>query len=198
MITALEQLDLNGKYNYADYLTWRFDQFIELLRGRVMPMSAPKRVHQRISVKLVRMIDAFLSANPCGCEVYSAPFDVRLPSGKFSSDKEIYTVVQPDLCVICDPEKLDERGCLGAPDLIVEIISENSAKRDLKDKFVLYAESGVREYWIVRPEEQSVTQFIAENGKYSFVNTFTQEDIIAAIVLPEMKIDLSEVFQQQS
>lgn len=196
MITSFEQLNLQQTYSYADYLTWQIEQFVELLRGKILPMSAPSRYHQKIVTNLVTKINSFVKEEKCGCEIYVAPFDVRLvknPAGK--ADKDIYTVVQPDLCLICDLSKLDDKGCLGAPDFIIEIISENNAKRDLKDKFDLYEENGVREYWIVRPSEKTVQQFFLENEKYVYKKAYSYEDVISPLVLPELSINLTEVFE---
>ncbi|MDX1942881.1 MAG: Uma2 family endonuclease, partial [Saprospiraceae bacterium] len=150
MITSLDQLSMDGTYTYADYLTWQFEERIELIKGRIFKMSpAPSRKHQRASIVLSSIIFDFLRAGPC--EVYSAPFDVRLLDSKKKkkSNKEIYSVVQPDICVICDAEKLDDRGCIGAPDWIIEILSPGNNKKEVDNKFRLYEENGVREYWVV-------------------------------------------------
>jgi Uma2 family endonuclease len=195
MITSLDQLDPNGTYTYADYLTWRFEQFVELLRGRIMPMSAPSRWHQKVSGNLFLSIGSFLQQHRGHCEIYAAPFDVRLvkpPLGK--SDKEIYTVVQPDLCVICDPAKLDAKGCLGPPDWVVEILSEGNSQRDIHDKFMLYQENGVREYWLVRPSERSVERFALENGAFVFKGFFVEGQTASPLLFPELAIDLAQVF----
>jgi Uma2 family endonuclease len=168
---------------------------VELLRGKIMPMSAPSRIHQKLVTNLLTSLNIFVRGNKCPCEVYVAPFDVRLVKNREGkSDKDIYTVVQPDVSLICDLSKLDERGCFGAPDLIIEIISENNAKRDLKDKFELYEENGVREYWIVRPSEKTVQQFFLENERFAYKKTYSDDDQISPIVLPELNIVLSEVF----
>src|SRR5690606_39235284 len=97
---------------------------------------------------------------------YTAPFDVRLPK-KSRADKEIFTVVQPDICVICDPEKLDDRGCIGAPDIVVEILSPGNNRKELRNKHEIYEESGVKEYWIVWPIEKTFMKYVLdEQGKY--------------------------------
>ncbi len=194
-ITSLDQLDLSKRYTYADYVAWQFDQSIELLKGFISQMAAPSPKHQTISVNIVRIFSNFLHRKPC--RVYHAPFDVRLVKNKEGkTDKEIYTVVQPDLCLICDLEKLDDRGCLGAPELIIEIVSPNNSRKDIKDKFALYEENGVQEYWIVRPYENSVEKFVLENEKYQQKGYFTQEDKIRSFVLPDLEIDLTEVFEE--
>ena len=160
-ITRLDQLDQNGSYSYKDYLLWKLKERVEIIKGKIMAMSpAPNRLHQDISLKLT---SEFLKVFPSdGCKLYVAPFDVRFPD----ENGNVKTVVQPDLCVICDPNKLDERGCLGAPDLVVEILSPGNSKREMKDKYELYQEYGVSEYWVVRPEERNIHIYVLENGRY--------------------------------
>lgn len=128
MVDSLDKLSMDGVYTYADYLTWKFDERVELIKGKIFKMSpAPSRNHQRIAMALINPISNYFKGEKC--EAYFAPFDVRLiDSKKKKSDKDIYSVVQPDICVICDPEKLDERGCLGAPDWIIEILSPGNNK----------------------------------------------------------------------
>ncbi|MGA0560291.1 Uma2 family endonuclease [Larkinella sp. VNQ87] len=143
------------KYTYADYLTWqlvegRSDVSVELIKGKVARMSpAPKRIHQAISFNLSRILGQQLKGK--SCRAYAAPFDVRLATLDVVTNESIETVVQPDLSVICDPAKLDDQGCMGAPDWIIEILSPGSLARDTKEKFDLYEENGVKEYWQGRP-----------------------------------------------
>src|SRR5215217_1614082 len=148
-ITDINQLDLEGTYTYADYLLWRFEERLELIKGKIFKMSpAPNRRHQTILGHLHLPIGSFFKNHYC--QVFLAPFDVRLPKkNQNTSDGKIYTVVQPDLCIICDESKLDDRGCLGAPDLIVEILSPGNSRKEMDNKFELYEECGVREYWLV-------------------------------------------------
>lgn len=151
-ILSLSQLDLRGLYTYADYLTWQFDQAVELIKGKILPMAEPSRRHQQISRDLNGTLFNFFKKNPC--EFYAAPFDVRLFDKRKSvkANKDVYSVVQPDICVICDESKLDTRGCLGAPDLVIEILSPGNSKKEMRLKKLLYEENAVREYWIVDPE----------------------------------------------
>lgn len=207
MITSLDQLDFDKTYSYADYLTWRFEEFVELIKGKVMPMSAPTRYHQEISTNLMYSFTDYIKKNSLGCKIYSAPFDVRLLTnpnepqenriGK--TDKEIYTVVQPDISIICDLEKLDEKGCVGAPDLIVEIVSEKNAanaKRDIKDKYEMYAANSVSEYWLARPSEKTIEKFLLdENNKYQLQGYFVIGDTISCSILPNLEISVDEVFE---
>ena len=133
-ITELSQLDPNGLYTYADYLTWQFEQTVELIKGKLLKMAAPNRKHQKISWQLSGVFYTILKG--VQCDAYAAPFDVRLLDKKKSlnANKDVRTVVQPDLCVICDKGKLDEKGCIGAPDLIVEILSASNGKKEMRTK----------------------------------------------------------------
>lgn len=189
-------LDLNKRYTYADYLTWMDNVRRELLNGFINLMTpAPSRNHQRISTNLVSIFWNFLRNK--SCEVYHAPSDVRLPKDKNGhNDKTITTVVQPDIYVICDLSKMDDKGCLGAPDLIVEIVSANNSKRDIKDKFEIYQEHGVREYWIVNPNDENVTVFVLDkNEKFQFIGMYAGDDKIPVNIFNgDLRIDLSEVF----
>jgi Uma2 family endonuclease len=193
METNIASLNLNKTYNYAQYLTWRFQERIELIKGKIFKMSpAPARKHQYVSGELYIQIGVFLRKKKC--KVYSAPFDVRFPKGE--GDENTFTVVQPDICVICDPKILDDRGCAGAPDLIIEILSPATAKKDVKDKFELYEESGVKEYWIVSPENHIVDVFELDNaGKYQLRGKFTKGDKVLVGVLPGLEIILDDVFE---
>ncbi|MCX6272322.1 MAG: Uma2 family endonuclease [Bacteroidetes bacterium] len=190
------KLDMSKRYTYADYLSWMDDVRRELFDGIIKLMTpAPSRKHQELSVNLTRIYGNFLLHKQC--KVYHAPSDVRLPKDKKnSSDQTIYTVVQPDIYVVCDLSKLDDRGCLGAPDLIIEIVSARNSKRDIKDKFEIYQEHGVREYWIVNPNDENVTVFVLdENDKFQFVGMYAGDDKIPVNIFNgDLKIDLTEVF----
>ncbi len=195
IITKLSQLDLNGTYSYADYLKWQFEERIELLRGKIFPMSpAPSLRHQRVSKVIQGRM--FIYFQDKACEMFSAPVDVRLYNRKKSdkADKEVYTVVQPDLCVVCDPAKLtDIRSCNGAPELVIEILSPGNSKREMKDKFDLYQEAGVQEYWLVQPVDEAVLIYsLNEEGQY--VGLKPAVDFVVSPLFPDLKIDLQEVF----
>ncbi len=195
-ITQLSQLDLNQTYSYADYLTWRFDEAVELIKGKIMLMSpAPNVKHQRVSMNLSRPLSNFF--NHKKCQVFAAPFDVRLYDRKKSilANQDIHTVVQPDLCVICDEQKLDETGCNGAPDWIIEILSKGNSKREMTIKYDLYQESGVIEYWLVYPEQQAIHQFVLdEKGCYQLKHMYA-DGIATPYLFPELAVDLAEVFE---
>ncbi len=192
VITDISQLDFSKQYSYADYLTWKFRERVELVKGWILKMSAPSNRHQKISYELTLQLGAYFKRRDC--EVRVAPFDVRLPNKNSLSDQTIYTVVQPDLCVICDKAKLDIRGCIGAPDLIMEILSPGNSKKETDEKFRLYEESGVREYWIVYPEDMSVTIFDLIEGKYHFRKIYSNEELATAGIFEGLEIDLREIF----
>jgi len=196
-ITQLSQLDLNAEYSYADYLTWRFEETVELIRGKISLMCpAPNINHQSISRNLLVEIGYYLKNKPCN--VFDAPFDVRLYDRKKSvlANKDIYSVVQPDLCVICDTDKLDIKGCLGAPDWIIEILSKSTAQKDTQTKFQLYQEAGVKEYWLVYPYEATVSQFVLDEAsdRYQLLAMFSKQDNAVPFLFPELTINLQEVF----
>ncbi|HMQ50323.1 MAG TPA: Uma2 family endonuclease [Saprospiraceae bacterium] len=190
-ITSLDQLDPNGTYTYADYLLWQFEERVELLRGKIRQMSAPSRRHQEISGKIQYALMTALLKSPC--KLYNAPFDVRLT--RIRNDKEVKTVVQPDLCVICDLSKLDDRGCNGAPDLIIEILSPGNSRTEMKDKFELYQEAGVLEYWIVSPIEKTIQIWtLNEQGIFFSLQPKMEGDIVTTPIIPNLEMDVSEVF----
>ena len=183
-----------ANYSYADYLKWTFEERVELIKGKIFKMSpAPQRRHQKVDVILVAKIYSYLEGKRC--EVYTAPFDVRLPKNPKDPDDKIKTVVQPDICVICDADKLDEAGCKGAPDLIIEILSPATAKKDLKDKFHLYEENGVKEYWTVYPGEGIIEIFELKDNRYLSTGKYMGGDTIRSKILPNIALNLEEVFR---
>lgn len=186
-ITELSQLDLTKSYTYADYLEWNIEERLELINGKVYMLHYPMRLHQKTLINLLKKFHRTLNND---CEMYFAPFDVRFPD----QNGNIKTVVQPDLCVICDQEKLDDRGCLGAPDLVVEILSPGNSKREMKYKFELYQENGVAEYWVVRPEEKNIQIFVLENGRYIGLAPITEGDIAASTRFPDLRFSTETLF----
>ncbi len=182
-----------GYYTYADYLKWKFDEQVELIKGKIFKMSpAPFRIHQRISLDISSKLYHFLKGK--SCKVYEAPFDVRLPV-KSKKNQDITTVVQPDICIICDSSKLDEAGCIGAPDLIIEILSKGNNKKELQNKYEVYEESGVKEYWLVHPDQQTVLIYKLVDGKFQPTRLLTRGDKIITPILPGFVLDLDEVFE---
>ncbi|MHB9139847.1 MAG: Uma2 family endonuclease [Victivallaceae bacterium] len=181
------------RFSYADYLTWNDDQRWELINGEPLLMSpAPNRFHQTVSRKIEFQIESYLRGK--SCEVFYAPFDVRLAEPDTQTE-DIIDVVQPDLLVICDPSKLDKRGCLGAPDWIIEIVSPSTASKDHIMKRELYERFGVIEYWIVQPMDRLVMVYqLTPDARYGRPAVYSESDVIPVGILPELQIDLKEVF----
>jgi len=193
-ITRLSDLDMNGNYTYADYLTWRFEEMVELIKGKIFKMSpAPNIFHQTVSINILRVLSNHIKGN--SCKLFHTPTDVRLIT-KGAKDSDIITVVQPDIFVVCDPTKLDERGCLGSPDLIIEILSPATAKKDLTKKFDLYEEAGVLEYWIVFPNDQIVETFVLSNGTFLKTGVFTEEEHVPVNTIPGLEIPVQEILEK--
>lgn len=181
-------------YTYADYMTWDEQEHIELIDGAPVMMSPPSRAHQEISGELFRQIANYLEGKKC--RVYAAPFAVRLFEKPNDDASSVDTVVEPDLSVVCDRDKLDAKGCKGAPDLVIEILSPSSVRNDRLTKFNLYQRAGVREYWIVNPSEKSVQVFILEGGHYTAAALGSESDVLKVNVLDGCYIDLSRVFNE--
>lgn len=174
-------------FTYADYAAWDGPERYELVDGVPYMMSpSPGSAHQRISVELVRQFANYLKGKTC--QVFGAPFDVRL-----NADAGDDTVVQPDLVIICDPKRIDARGCRGVPDMVVEILSPSSGRHDQVVKFNLYRKAGVREYWIVDPEARTVLAYWLKDGEYVGRN-YDETGEVAVGVLEDCVIDLGEVF----
>jgi len=189
--------EINKRYTYADYLTWFDDKARELINGIIIKMApAPLRTHADVSANISGYLWSFIKKNKGKCKVYSAPFDVRFPKHGETANNKIDTVVQPDICVICDYSKLDELGCCGAPDMIVEILSPSTFKKDVYEKFALYQEFGIKEYWIVHPKDKTVTVFILqENGKYNEGITYEAEGKVPVYIFDNYQINLEDIFE---
>lgn len=189
----VEEPDFSLQYSYADYLKWTFEERLELIKGKIFRMSpAPNRIHQKISWGIAGELHDYLKGKPC--EAYSAPFDVRLPQ-RSKQDKDIVTVVQPDICVICDASKLDDKGCIGAPDIIIEILSPSNSKKELANKYDVYEEAGVKEYWLFANEIKACFQYILnKEGRYFAGKPLTIGDTVTTPILPGFSLNLEEVF----
>ena len=186
-------LDLTKTYTFADYYSWKFAERVELIKGKIFKMSpAPNTFHQQLVGFIYLEIGNFLRKKPC--KVFVAPFDVRLP-GKSKDDKEIFTVLQPDICVVCDPSKIDKKGCVGAPDLVVEVLSPGNNAKEIKNKYEQYELAGVKEYWVVSPQNQTVLIHILTDGKYDVMRLKGPGDVITSAVLPDFSLDLTEMFK---
>jgi Uma2 family endonuclease len=191
--SKVEEPDPSIIYTYADYLKWQFEERLELFRGKIFKLSAPNTNHQVILANTLVLFAAFLKKKPC--KVFIAPFDVRLPVKNQKKDDEVTTVVQPDLCIVCDESKIDSRGCCGAPDLVIEVLSPGNSKKEINLKYELYEEAGVKEYWIVNPVEENIVVFILnEEGKFSGLKMYAGEDIIRSVAVPGLNINVPEIF----
>jgi Uma2 family endonuclease len=187
MITNIEQLDLTKAYTFKDYLSWKFNERVELFKGYIAKMSpAPTSKHQAISSNLHGSLWYFLNKKPC--KVFAAPFDVYLPSIKGDGQ----TVVQPDLCIICDTSKIKKQGCVGSPDLVIEILSLGNSRKEVSTKFQIYEQAGVKEYWVVFPYEQVIQQYVLQDGKFQTMPL--AEITIKSVVLEGFEADIDTIF----
>jgi Uma2 family endonuclease len=193
-VHRFEDIDLSGTYSYADYLNWEINERLELIKGKIFKMSpGPTSIHQRISAIVHTEIGYFLKTR--SCRAFAAPFDVRFP-GLSGSDDEILTVLQPDICIICDLSKIDRKGCLGAPDIIIEILSTGNNQKELKYKYEIYESGGVREYWIIHPEEKTFLKYTLDTeGKFQPSRLLTIGDEVTTELLPGFTLPLDEVFR---
>jgi Uma2 family endonuclease len=196
IITNIKQLDLSGSYTYADYLLWQFKDRVEIIKGKIFKMSpAPSRSHQEISMTVTLILAKFLKNQPC--KLYAAPFDVRLINFKESTkDNQINSVVQPDLCVVCDKSKLDDKGCIGAPDLIIEILSPGNSNREMTIKFDLYEENGVKEYWIVNQSEKTILIYVLKENKFIGLKPIVESGRLESPTFPSLKFSVKNIFKQ--
>jgi Uma2 family endonuclease len=187
---GLAQRDLEY-HCYADYCSWPDDVRYELIDGVAYAMGpAPLRVHQKVLFEIGRQVADILEGKPC--EVYLAPFDVRLPKAD-EADDLIDTVVQPDLSVICDPMKLDRRGCRGAPDWVVEVLSRSTARHDQMLKRRVYERAGVKELWLVHPGDRIVLIYRLDAGRYGAPDVFELKDSLPVGIMPDIVIDWAKV-----
>lgn len=186
---TLASLDLNKTYTAADYYQWDFPERVELINGKVYEMMpGPSPYHQKITGGIFVSFDSFLRNKPC--DVYFAPIDVYLP-GNTAND----TVLQPDICVICDLAKIQKRGCIGAPDIVVEILSPGNTTKEMKLKYSVYEAAGVKEYWVVSPLYQLLQVYRLVDGKFQQEPVKTAGDIVTSTILPGFALDLAELFK---
>ena len=187
-----EQYEQGRRFTYADYKDWELDPGVryELIYGEAYALAAPSTYHQLILSELHRQIANYFVDKPC--KVFPAPFDVRL---FYEEDEGDDTVVQPDISVVCDKEKLGKEGCHGAPDLIVEILSPSNTAIEMQRKYVLYREAGVREYWVIDPEHKALHCYRFSNGTI-FPRTYRATGTAEAGIFPGLTIELEPVFSE--
>lgn len=181
-------------YTYADYLAWSEEERIEIINGTPMLQASPSRVHQEILSELHRQIANYLVDKEY--KVYPAPFHVVLEPGESTQDQgNKVDVVEPDLTIICDLSKLDDRGCQGNPDMVIEITSPSTARRDKVEKFNKYEQAGIKEYWIVEPTEKIVSVYtLQDNDRFGRPDLYTEEDQVKVTLFEDLVIELRMVF----
>lgn len=185
-------VDKNKTYTCADYLTWPEDERWEIIEGIPYMQAAPSWQHQSISSELNRQFSNYLLNK--SCRIFNAPFDLILPS-KNENVEDSRNVVQPDLLVICNMKGLRGTGFYGVPDLIIEITSPSTIRKDKVLKFNRYEKVGVREYWIVEPDGKFISVFtLGENGRYGRPDIYTDEDVVKVSIFEDLEIDLNTVF----
>lgn len=182
-------------YTFADYLSWDENERYEIIYGDAVMMAPPKRIHQAAAAEIFGQIHLFLKDKPC--EVYFAPFGVRLFEQDGDAPDNVDTVVEPDISVVCDHSKLDDYGCKGAPDMIVEILSPSTMRHDRIVKLDLYRRAGVREYWIVDPNNQTVEVYLRdENDDLRPREVYLRNDTAKVTVLEGCTVELERVFPE--
>ena len=187
---ALKREDTEARYTYADYKDWdlKEGERYELIHGEAYAMSAPSFYHQMIQMEMSRQLANYLFGKPC--RVATAPLDVRL---FYKEDESDDTVVQPDILVVCNEEKQGPEGCRGAPDLVVEILSPSNSAIEMEEKFHLYREAGVKEYWVVNPKKKTVkTHLYIGDAVRTFVYEATDKARVE--IFPDFAVDLGSVF----
>ena len=185
-------LPQRARYSYADLIAWPENERYELYDGFLRALASPSVPHQEISGELFRQLANFLADKPC--RVYAAPVDVRLFDSPGDTPEDVDTVVVPDLLVVCDRGKIDRRGIRGAPDLVIEILSESSRRYDRHTKLGLYESAGVREYWIADPERRTVEVFSLRDGGYGAPVVYMAPARLPVGILRGCTIELDRVF----
>jgi Uma2 family endonuclease len=187
-------VDFGKTYTYADYLKFEMDEMVELIRGKIFKMSpAPKINHQQINGNLSGIFYILLRDKTC--KYFQAPTDVVLPIKNLKRNKAT-TVVQPDLFIVCNEEIIEEGAVFGVPDMVAEIVAGTNIKKDAQIKFELYEEAGVKEYWIILADVRAVQVFVLQDGRYQFIKTYSDDDIIPLNILPDYKISFNDIFDR--
>ena len=185
-------MEENKRYTFSDYLAWPENERIELIDGIPVKIAPPCRAHQAASLSLAAQLYYFLDGKPC--KVYAAPFAVRLFEKATDAPEDVDTVVEPDISVICDPDKLDVHGCKGTPDLVIEILSPSTQRHDRVTKFNLYQRAGVKEYWMVNIEDKTIQVFVLAEGILRPIESYGKDELAKSRVLAGCEINLTKVF----
>jgi Uma2 family endonuclease len=188
----LKQEKQDDYYTYADYRTWPEEVRYELIDGEAWLMTGPSRMHQELVLGIARQVADALEGKPC--HPYVAPFDVRLPKAD-EADDQIDTVVQPDITVVCDRSKLDDKGLRGAPDWVIEVLSPATSSRDHIAKRRIYERHGVREYWLVHPTDKVVLVYLLVNQVYGKPEAYEMKEQLPCAILPEVVIDWDRILR---
>ena len=184
-------LPLEEHYTYKDYLSWVTEERYELWEGQAVMQARPSIQHQTVSGNIFFAMRGFLDGKPCRA---FQEIEVLLPSSSSQKADDVDTVYVPDLTVVCDPDKLPHQYCMGAPDVVFEILSPSTARADRIVKLNAYQRAGVREYWIVDPTAKSVQTFVLEDGHYTAASFGSPDDVLKVSVLDGCFIELSKVF----
>lgn len=190
----LSEPDLSGTYSARDYIHWRFDELVELIHGKILKRSpGPLTDHQRVTGRLHFQLAKNFNTGK-GCELFIAPLDVYLVHpGEDWRDSQ--NIVEPDLFVVCDPRKMHQRGCIGSPDFVVEVLSPGTRKKDASLKLELYEEYGVKEYWMVSIEERLIlVNLLKDDGTYAMQKPVVEGQSLAPHQFPELQVDLTALF----
>lgn len=180
------------RYTYGDLMQWDDGKRYELYNGQPVALASPSDVHQLVLMELAAQLHDFLKDKPC--KLYPAPFDVRLFDTADDRPEDSENVVQPDLMVVCNKDKVDRHGVHGAPDLVIEITSPSTRRNDRLVKFNLYQRAGVREYWIVDPDARVVLVHTLEEGQYHAADAYAAGSAVPVGIFDGFSVDLSEVF----
>ena len=189
---AIQQIN-NKVYTYYDYLNFPNDEFVEIIDGKIFAMSpAPSRIHQELIMEISAELRNYIKSNKGQCKVYPAPFDVVLINEN-ENENDSKNIVQPDISVICDKNKLNDKGCFGSPDMIVEIVSKFNPGNDYVKKLYLSEKYKVKEYWIVNPMKKNILVYTLTESGYNQPDLYTFNDKIKVNIFNNLEIDFNGI-----
>jgi len=189
---AIQQIN-NKVYTYYDYLNFPNDEFVEIIDGKIFAMSpAPSRIHQELIMEISAELRNYIKSNKRQCKVYPAPFDVVLINEN-ENENDSKNIVQPDISVICDKNKLNDKGCFGSPDMIVKIVSKFNPGNDYVKKLYLYEKYKGKEYWIVNPMKKNILVYTLTESGYNQPDLYTFNDKIKVNIFNNLEIDFNGI-----